>query len=575
MLPDPSTSRAVLIGASSYDHFEDIPAIENNINGLRDFLTSQDGWSLPAEHCLMVPHPRTSADIIHAVQQAAVEATDTLFLYYAGHGVLDDELRFYLTLEGSSDKEPWTCVAYEWVGKSLSRSNARRRIAIVDSCFSGKIHKKGVMSDASNVVKSQTAATGTVVLTSARDDRVALAPPGEDYTAFTGELLKVLNEGIPGDPPHISIHRAYESVKEALKAKGRPRPDCTGNDTAGRIVIARNRSLLGADRDSADSIHLPSPRIPHRETLSALVRRIGLQPVAVGRPSREIPRLIAARYEVLGLLGMGGMGRVVRAVDTRLGRPVAVKFLERWNQDHYETVSRDTRLGPVGEVVNAILNEAKAVAALNHAGIAAVFDVVDRARETCIVMEYIEGDNLDRVVRNHKLSGSECVAIVHEVLDALIHAHEAGVIHCDVKPANVMLTIKGQVKILDFGIAHLVGDQGGSVHGRIPGNFVGTIAYMPPEAFQNELPNFARDLYGVGVTFRHLLTGTDSRDGAPLEEMVRERIHGEVKLPSEITPEVGTKYDSYLAKALARDPARRFQSAIEMKEALADLTSGA
>ncbi|MEV8624121.1 protein kinase [Streptomyces sp. NPDC051079] len=570
-LPDPSASRAVLIGTSTYDHFENIPAVKNNLEGLHQFLTSGDGWGLPPSHCVMVPNPKTSSDIVGAVEKSANEASDTLLVYFAGHGVLDDENRFYLTLQDSVDKQPWTCTAYEWIGKALTRSRTRRRIAIIDSCFSGKVHKRGLMSDvsASAVVKSDVAATGTIVITSARDDRVALAPPGETYTAFTGELLTLLNEGIAGDPSYISIQRAYECVRDSLKAKGRPRPDCTGGDTAASIAIARNRSHMGS---GADSLSLPGRghRQPnYAEALTALAKRIDLK-ADEGEPPRKDAAPLAGRYRVLGTIGRGGNGWVFRAWDLVLSRVVAVKWIGAppIATAPISSVVPERAMFSITAAFDQILSEARAVASLNHPGIAAVFDVLDQKPSGYIVMEYVEGSSFDKVAANHQLSPLESIAVVRAVLESLAHAHEAGVIHCDVKPGNVMLTVKGRVKLLDFGGAHFEG-QGWDPTLTRTGPLGGTMGYMPPEAFVADAePNVSRDLYSVGVLFRELITGVSPAKGLDMAKLIYQRVYETMKLPSEITPDVGTEFDEFVATALSMEPALRFQSAIEMKEAL-------
>ncbi|MER8039231.1 caspase, EACC1-associated type [Streptomyces hydrogenans] len=575
-LPDPATSRAVLIGTSSYDHFEDIPAVSNNLRGLSAFLTSGDGWGLPASHCPVVADPRTSSDIVDAVQKAADEAADTLLVYFAGHGSLDDESRFYLTLGGSVDKQPWTCTAYEWVGKLLSRSRARRRIAIIDSCFSGKVHKRGVMSEesASNVVRSQTAARGTIVLTSARDDRVALAPPGEEYTAFTGELLTVLTEGIPGDPEHISVQRAYEWVKDSLKAKGRPRPDLTGGDTSGFIALARNRSAVGPAAIPGPAVNGSGRHGSFEELLRGLAERVGLR--ASPSPSEPLGSdLIAGRYRTLSVLGRGGQGTMFRAADTLLDRVVAVKEVgrHRGQERLFDTVGgRHDETGWRGTAwqveLDRTLNEARAVASLNHPGIAAVFDVVERRPMGYIVMEYVDGSDFGRLVREHRTTPEEAVAVTHAVLDSLEHAHESGVIHCDVKPGNVMLSAKGRVKLIDFGIAHREGRPGGLYDETDTGFLIGTLGYMSPEALRGFGPDVARDLYGVGLLFRELLTGTSPLTGGSFFEQANRRMSVAPERPSELAPELGTAFDDFVDRSLAIDPASRFASAAEMKAAL-------
>ncbi|MCX5585554.1 protein kinase [Streptomyces erythrochromogenes] len=542
----------MLIGSSVYDHLEDLPSVANNLQGLRDLLTSPQGWALPPEHCVTVLNPRSPSDILTALREAAAESRDTLLVYYAGHGVLDDELRFYVSLSGSTADEPWTCLSYEWIRKTLGQATARRRVAVLDSCFSGKVHR-GPMSEASDAVRAQTAAAGTVVLTSARDDRVALAPPGEHYTAFTGELLEVLTRGIPGGPAVITVDNAYERVKQELAAKGRPRPDRTGSDTAGLLVLARNVAF-----DAARNYRTELSAFP--VAIERLAKRI-----AVGTDSAPVERwpkddggfraghVFNGRYELIEVLGAGGMGRVYRARDTLLGRTVSIKMTRPEVKD--------------SDYPRWVRSEASAIAKLNHPSIAAVYDLWEENGVGCIVMEHLTGWTLEGLIKHVTPTVFESVAITYEMLSALEYSHAAGVIHCDVKPQNVMITKEGRLKVLDFGLAVTADDPRQGIHGE-PGKFVGTPTYMPPESVKGDPPDIRRDVYGAGMILFRLLTGQLPLWGSSLHAMFHEKVHRDAPAASSFVPELAPDLDAVVARALARDPNDRFQNTGEMKAAL-------
>lgn len=256
-----------------------------------------------------------------------------------------------------------------------------------------------------------------------------------------------------------------------------------------------------------------------------------------------------------GRVGAGGMGTVYRATDRLLGRTVAIKSVRR----DFLTAA---------ENVPNLRNEARAVAALNHPAIAAVHDLIESDEGGFIVMEYVYGDNLWRVIRSgHGVSPLESMALLCEILDALAHAHESGVINCDIKPGNVMLTPDGKVKVLDFGVASLVAEPRHGVHG-LEGNLVGTASYIPPEAIRGEAPNVQRDLYGAGVTLYELLTGLPPFHGMNTFEIFHATTSLPVPPPSSLNPLLDSTCDAVLLKALALDPADRFQQAGEMKAAL-------
>ncbi|WP_435602699.1 caspase, EACC1-associated type [Streptomyces sp. bgisy130] len=549
--PDPANSRAVLIGASLYDRLEALPSVENNLQGLRDFLTSPQGWALPPEHCIIVSNPQSPSDILVALREAAAQSRDTLFVYYAGHGVLDDELSFYVSLSGSAADEPWTCLSYEWIRKTLAQSTARRRVAVLDSCFSGKVHR-GPMSQASDAVRVQTAVAGTVVLTSARDDRVALAPPGEHYTAFTGELLKVLTCGIPGGPAAITVDYAYERVKQELAAKGRPRPDRTGSDTAGLLILARNVAFETARGHRTEVLAFPETikRLANRIAVGTDTAPVEWWPNDDGGPSAG--HVLNGRYELLEVLGAGGMGRVYRARDTLLGRTVSIKM---------------TRPEVNSDYPRWVRNEASAIARLNHPSIAAVYDLWEDSGVGCIVMEYLTGWTLDGLSKHVTPTALESVAITYEILNALEYSHAAGVIHCDVKPQNVMITKEGRLKILDFGLAASTENPRQGIYS-MPEQLIGTPTYMPPEGLKGDPPDIRRDVYGAGVILFQLLTGRLPLLAPTLHAIFYEKVHQDAPAASSLVPDLPPDLDAVVARALARDPNARFQNMGEMKAAL-------
>ncbi|MEU8775470.1 protein kinase [Streptomyces sp. NPDC048606] len=560
-LPDPSSSWAVLIGCSGYEHFEDLPAVANNLLTLRQFFTSSEGWALPEEQCVTIADPRTPGEVVNPLRTAAGRARDALFVYYAGHGVLDDELRFHVSLTGSAGDEPWSCLSYEWIRKALAGARAPRKVAVLDSCFSGKVHL-GLMSRPSDAVRAGTSARGTVVLTSARDDRVALAPPGDRYTAFTGELLTVMTEGVPGGPALITVDGAYEHVKRSLASRGLPRPDRTGSDTAGSLVLAVNAA---ADLPSTGPVVAAAS---FRDTMRRLAARTGpaTVPEAPEDPNPESAgpfpgEVLRGRYRVRACLGVGSMSRVYAAHDRILGRTVAIKMasgaLARGGDAH---------------------DEARVVAGLNHPAIATVHDVWRYRDGDCIVMEYIDGRDLARLRLRTALTPAECAAMAHEFLGALAYAHDAGVVHCDVKPANIMITVEGRVKILDFGIAGRVADAHPGSHAGIhAGGFVGTPRFAPPESFAGAPPDVRRDVYACGVTLFFLLTGELPFDAEADGDA--EAGHGDflppqartshVPRPSSLAPGVSPGLDALVMRAMHPDPERRFQTAAQMRSALA------
>jgi hypothetical protein len=243
-LSDPDASRAVLIGVHSYAELPDLPAVKRNLTDLRDALTDREIWGLPPEHCAVVEQPDNAGAVLNAVLTAGRQAEDTLLVYYAGHGLIDqhtDEL--YLTLPGSDPEFPATALAYTFLRRAIrdSRVRALRKVMILDCCYSGRALEGGMGA----AMADRTVTDGTHVLTASGATERAWSPPGEQHTAFTGELITVLDKGIPDGPPLLTTDTIYRHVHTELRAKGRPLPHQHNRDAGGDIALARNRAVSG------------------------------------------------------------------------------------------------------------------------------------------------------------------------------------------------------------------------------------------------------------------------------------------------------------------------------------------
>lgn len=248
-LPEPHASRAVLIGTSAYamSALPNLPSVENNLLAFSEVLLSSRVWGLPIENCAVVHNPVSIAEMLDPVLEASREATDTLLLYYAGHGLIDSRRGdLHLCLTGSDPQRIYTAVYYGQVRDELLDSRASRRIVILDCCYSGRA--LGVMADPITTVVDEASAEGTYIMAAASENRTALAPPGEPFTAFTAELLEVLRRGIPGKAEYLDLDTIYRQVFATMREKSRPLPQKRDRNTAGRLEIARNRAfatLLG------------------------------------------------------------------------------------------------------------------------------------------------------------------------------------------------------------------------------------------------------------------------------------------------------------------------------------------
>ncbi|MFE5029242.1 caspase domain-containing protein [Streptomyces sp. NPDC056656] len=229
----------MLIGASRYTHLESLPAVANNLTALAQELSGPRSWGLSDGRCIVVAEPVSAPQVLDVVESAAAMATDTLLVYYAGHGLQTQDGELYLSVSGSVPQRADTGLQYDHLRKMLLRSRAERHVVVLDCCFSGKA--LGVMSGLDGLVE-HVEIEGSYVMTASPGYKQALAPPGDTYTAFTGELINVLKAGIPGGPALLDFDAVYGHVRRVLTAKGRPAPQKRGGNTAGQLVFCRNRS---------------------------------------------------------------------------------------------------------------------------------------------------------------------------------------------------------------------------------------------------------------------------------------------------------------------------------------------
>ncbi|MDQ2951785.1 MAG: serine/threonine protein kinase, partial [Chloroflexota bacterium] len=260
---------------------------------------------------------------------------------------------------------------------------------------------------------------------------------------------------------------------------------------------------------------------------------------ALDRPQDrdQAERLLAGRYRLRERIDAGGAGEVWLARDQRLGRDVAVKILGADADSAFRERFAD---------------EARRAASVQHPNVVTVYDEGRDGEDSFMVMEYVEGKTLRDVVRDRgPLPAHEAARIVSQVAAALDAAHEAGVIHCDVKPANVILTDEGTAKLTDFGIARAA--RGPREH-----ELIGTARYIAPERVAGEAPTERSDIYSLGLVAYELLAGQPAYGDMETEDLLRERLDGPA--PSLRTARVGVSdsVDGVVRRALARDPQDRY-----------------
>ena len=270
---------------------------------------------------------------------------------------------------------------------------------------------------------------------------------------------------------------------------------------------------------------------------------------------------VIGHYRVIRQLGSGGMGVVYEAEDTKLGRRVALKFLQESGRTDPAAMER-------------FLREARSASALNHPGICTIYAIEEHDGRTYIAMELLEGESLDKALSRASLSVARTVEIGIEVADALDAAHKKNIIHRDIKPANIFLTQRGTTKILDFGLAKLVIDDVGNADtiGELetafvttPGMAVGTIAYMSPEQARGEILDSRSDLFSLGAALYQMVTGAHPFPGSTSAVIFGSILHSAPVSPVELNAGVPQELERILNKLLEKDRDLRYQVAAELR----------
>lgn len=258
-----------------------------------------------------------------------------------------------------------------------------------------------------------------------------------------------------------------------------------------------------------------------------------------------------SHYRIVDHLGQGGMGVVYRAEDTRLKRPVALKFFPSDLADDPEAVTRFER-------------EARAASALDHPNICTVYEVdeTDEGR-TFIAMACYDGTTLKSRIEDGPLSLAEIVRIGTQIADGLAEAHRKDIVHRDLKPANVMITPDGVVKILDFGLALLAGESRITKSNAV----AGTPSYMAPEQVRGEEADHRADIWALGAMLYEMAVGKPAFTGEYVEAVIYQVMHGEVTIPSDVDEGLA----DIIRCCLRKDPADRFESAAAVREAIQSL----
>jgi eukaryotic-like serine/threonine-protein kinase len=261
-------------------------------------------------------------------------------------------------------------------------------------------------------------------------------------------------------------------------------------------------------------------------------------------------------YEILGVLGAGGMGKVYKVRNVLSDRVEAMKVLL-------------PNLAGQKDLADRFLREIKVLASLNHPNIAALRTALTIDNQLVMIMEYVEGTTLAARLDRGPLPVADALNYIDQILAALSYAHQQGVIHRDVKPANMMLTTSGTVKLMDFGIARSASD----LNLTMTGTTVGSLAYMSPEQVRCEPIDARSDLYSVGVSLYELVTGQRPFQADSNFAVMQAHLEKAPKSPAELVPTLPAPLSQVILMAMAKDREQRFQTADAYRNALASVGS--
>ena len=339
---------------------------------------------------------------------------------------------------------------------------------------------------------------------------------------------------------HEALERA-ESERAAFLGEA-----CAGDETLRREV----EDLLAQETKAADFLEAPALEVE-------------AQAMARDQTGPRLGQQVGS-YEIVSLLGAGGMGEVYLARDATLGRKVALKFLPDFLQGD-ETARR------------RFLQEAKLAAALDHPFICKVYGIGDEEERAFISLEYVRGQTLREKLAEGPLALREAWQIASEIAGALAEAHSRGIVHRDLKPTNIMFTPDGHVKVMDFGLAkqliHADGQEQSLTGMTKTGTTVGTLPYMSPEQVRGQKVDARSDLFSFGVMLYEMLTGEHPFRRSIAADTAVAILGNQPQSLSKLRPEVGQDLEAVVMKLLVKEREHRWQSIEEVRSSLAQLVS--
>jgi len=309
--------------------------------------------------------------------------------------------------------------------------------------------------------------------------------------------------------------------------------------------------VIGLESGADDYLVKPVDMAILRSRLTAAARIVKAVP-----PPRQIPG-----YQLLGRLGAGAMATVYKAQQLSLNRMVAVKVLPK-------------KFSQMPRFVQRFYAEGRAAAKLNHPNIVAALDVGRHADTHYFIMEYVEGHTVyEHLVKEGPYAEADALAIGIQIAKALDHAHQAGLMHRDVKPKNILITNNGVAKLADMGLARAVSDREAAE--AEAGKALGTPYYIAPEQIRGDMDvDYRADIYSLGATLYHMVAGKAPFEGPDISAVMQKHLREPLVPPDHVNPELTVGISEIIELCMAKEPAKRYASAADLIEDLQDVANG-
>jgi eukaryotic-like serine/threonine-protein kinase len=334
----------------------------------------------------------------------------------------------------------------------------------------------------------------------------------------------------------------------ALQAEPSRRATILEDSCAGDESLRREVESLLAHHENADTF-IETPAFATAEPTLGPEKPFSTS----GETAPFAAGAVIAQYRLLEEIGAGGMGVVYKAEDTKLGRPVALKFLPDTARD--------------ASALERFQREARAASTLNHPNICTIYDIEEYQGHPFIAMEYLDGRTLKHHILGRTLDNDEIAKLGIQIAEALSAAHSKGVVHRDIKPGNIVVTASGPVKVLDFGLAKLMGSQSGNAPTRSlteSHTVTGTLPYMSPEQLRGRAVDARTDIYALGVVLYEMSTGRRPFTADISPQLIDDILNSAPPLPHELNSKIPLKLEEIILKCLEKDPEDRYQTAKEI-----------